>query len=126
MGILSDDKQAEREQLIEMLTKAYWMEIETVMSYTANSINPDNGGAVVPQNLEQAVESCKKAVTAYPQLSSDTKSDLEDLCDKAGSGNAEDAQEAGREVCQKIVADIYPSGVPGKDQALAACESSVK
>jgi bacterioferritin len=24
-----------------MLTKAYWMEIETVMSYIANSINPD-------------------------------------------------------------------------------------
>jgi bacterioferritin len=33
--------QAEREQLIEMLTKAYWMELETVMSYIANSINPD-------------------------------------------------------------------------------------
>jgi bacterioferritin len=40
-GILSDAKQAEREELIEMLTKAYWMEIETVMSYIANSINPD-------------------------------------------------------------------------------------
>ena len=24
-----------------MLTKAYWMEIETVMSYIANSVNPD-------------------------------------------------------------------------------------
>ena len=40
-GILSDAKQAEREELIAMLTKAYWMEIETVMSYIANSINPD-------------------------------------------------------------------------------------
>jgi bacterioferritin len=40
-GILSDEKTAQREQIIEMLTKAYWMEIETVMSYIANSINPD-------------------------------------------------------------------------------------
>src|SRR3954465_482657 len=40
-GILSDDKSAEREHIIELLTKAYWMEIETVMSYIANSINPD-------------------------------------------------------------------------------------
>ena len=40
-GILSDDKSEQREQIIEMLTKAYWMEIETVMSYIANSINPD-------------------------------------------------------------------------------------
>jgi bacterioferritin len=40
-GILSDDNTAKREELIELLKKAYWMEIETVMSYIANSINPD-------------------------------------------------------------------------------------
>src|ERR671937_644961 len=40
-GILSSDRSSEREELIALLTKAYWMEIETVMSYTANSINPD-------------------------------------------------------------------------------------
>ena len=40
-GILADERRGEREQIIEMLTKAYWMEIETVMSYIANSINPD-------------------------------------------------------------------------------------
>jgi len=40
-GVLADENAAKREQLIEMLTKAYWMEIETVMSYIANSINPD-------------------------------------------------------------------------------------
>jgi bacterioferritin len=40
-GILSDANHEKREQLIEMLKKAYWMEIETVMSYIANSINPD-------------------------------------------------------------------------------------
>jgi bacterioferritin len=40
-GILSEDKSAQREELIEMLKKAYWMEIETVMNYVSNSINPD-------------------------------------------------------------------------------------
>jgi len=56
MGILSDDKQAERGQLIEMLTRAYWMEIETVMSYTANSINPDGVRArEVIDSLEQDI-----------------------------------------------------------------------
>ena len=40
-GILSDDQLAKREEIIEMLKKAYWMEIETVMSYISNSINPD-------------------------------------------------------------------------------------
>ena len=40
-GILADDKTDEREQIVEMLKKAYWMEIETVMSYITNSVNPD-------------------------------------------------------------------------------------
>ena len=40
-GILGDDKRQQREQIIQLLTKAYWMEIETVMSYIANSTNPD-------------------------------------------------------------------------------------
>ena len=40
-GILSDERRAEREELIGMLTKAYWMEIETVMSYIAAATNLD-------------------------------------------------------------------------------------
>jgi bacterioferritin len=40
-GILSEENRAKREGIIELLTKAYWMEIETVMSYIANSVNPD-------------------------------------------------------------------------------------
>jgi bacterioferritin len=30
-----------RKKIVAMLTKAYWMEIETVMSYIANSVNLD-------------------------------------------------------------------------------------
>jgi len=40
-GILSEDKAEKREEIIELLAKAYWMEMETVMSYLANSVNPD-------------------------------------------------------------------------------------
>jgi bacterioferritin len=40
-GILADENAAKREEIIELLTRAYWMEIETVMSYVANSVNPD-------------------------------------------------------------------------------------
>src|SRR5215207_2889191 len=40
-GILDDDQREKREEIIAMLEKAYWMEIETVMSYLANSVNPD-------------------------------------------------------------------------------------
>ena len=40
-GILADDNREARERIIAMLCKAYWMEIETVMNYITNSINPD-------------------------------------------------------------------------------------
>ena len=56
-GILSEEMQGERDQLIEMLTKAYWMEIETVMSYIANSINPDGVRA------QEIIESLEEDIT---------------------------------------------------------------
>src|SRR5688500_1242564 len=52
-GILADDNRAQREQIIELLSKAYWMEIETVMSYIANSVNPDG---VRAQEIIEALE----------------------------------------------------------------------
>jgi bacterioferritin len=56
-GILSEEMKGEREQLIELLTKAYWMEIETVMSYLTNSINPDGVRAQeIIESLEEDIE----------------------------------------------------------------------
>jgi bacterioferritin len=56
-GILGEGMREEREQLIEMLIKAYWMEVETVMSYLANSINPDGVRAQeIIESLEQDVQ----------------------------------------------------------------------
>src|SRR5438552_18564616 len=40
-GILADENRVKREEIVGLLEHAYWMEIETVMSYIANSVNPD-------------------------------------------------------------------------------------
>jgi bacterioferritin len=40
-GILAEENAEKREEIIALLEKAYWMEIETVMSYLSSSINPD-------------------------------------------------------------------------------------
>jgi bacterioferritin len=56
-GILSEERKDDREQLIELLTRAYWMEVETVMSYLANSINPDGVRAQeIIESLEEDIE----------------------------------------------------------------------
>ena len=39
MPIIKNAKK--RQQIIDLLTKAYWMEIETVMNYISNSVNLD-------------------------------------------------------------------------------------
>jgi bacterioferritin len=47
----------EREELISMLTKAYWMELETVMSYITNSTNPDGVRAQeIIESLQQDIQ----------------------------------------------------------------------
>jgi bacterioferritin len=55
-GILADENREKREEIIELLTKAYWMELETVMSYIANSVNPDGLRA------QEIVESLQKDI----------------------------------------------------------------
>ena len=56
-GILSEQQQADREELIGLLQKAYWMEIETVMSYIANSVNPDGLRAQeIVESLEEDIQ----------------------------------------------------------------------
>jgi bacterioferritin len=56
-GILSEESKAKREELLGLLTKAYWMEIETVMSYLANSVNPDGVRAQeIIESLEKDIE----------------------------------------------------------------------
>src|SRR2546423_14396146 len=56
-GILGDEKTEQRRQIIEMLTKAYGMEIETVMSYVANSVNPDGIRArEIVESLQQDIQ----------------------------------------------------------------------
>lgn len=56
-GILDDSMTSQREELVGMLSTAYWMEIETVMSYIANSVNPDGVRA------QEIIESLREDIT---------------------------------------------------------------
>jgi bacterioferritin len=52
-GILSEGMSAKREEIVELLKTAYFMELETVMSYVTNSVNPDG---VRAQEVKESVE----------------------------------------------------------------------
>jgi bacterioferritin len=56
-GILGESQSDTRDHVIELLTKAYWMEVETVMSYLAASVNPDGVRArEIVESLEEDVD----------------------------------------------------------------------
>jgi bacterioferritin len=56
-GILSEDLTEKREAIVELLKTAYFMELETVMNYVTNSINPDGVRAQeVKENIEADIQ----------------------------------------------------------------------
>jgi bacterioferritin len=56
-GVMTEANSEVREQILELLQKAYWMEIETVMSYLAGSVNPDGVRAQeIKESLADDVE----------------------------------------------------------------------
>jgi bacterioferritin len=55
--IMADEAREKRDEIIQLLKKAYWMEIETVMSYIANSVNPDGVRAMeIRESLEEDIQ----------------------------------------------------------------------
>ena len=57
MDITAPENTDKREEIIGLLEKAYWMEIETVMSYIANSVNPDGVRAQeVKESLDKDIQ----------------------------------------------------------------------
>ena len=52
-GILSDEMSERRGAVVDLLKTAYFMELETVMNYVTNSINPDG---IRAQEVKESVE----------------------------------------------------------------------
>ena len=52
-GILSEEMKGKREEIVELLKTAYFMELETVMNYVTNSTNPDG---VRAQQVKESLE----------------------------------------------------------------------
>ncbi len=56
-GILSPEMSEKREEIVELLKTAYFMELETVMNYVSESINPDGVRAQeIKESLEEDIE----------------------------------------------------------------------
>jgi len=82
------------------------------------------GGDDQDAATEDAIAQCKQSFQNQPQLSDDTKADLEEICEKAAEGDEEEVRDATREVCTKIIEDTVPEGNPAREQALETCKTA--
>src|SRR5215204_5868435 len=56
-GILSEELAGKRDEIIELLKQAYFAELETVINYVTNSVNPDGVRAQeIKESLEEDVQ----------------------------------------------------------------------
>jgi bacterioferritin len=56
-GILSQEMSAKRDEIIELLKQAYFAELETVVNYVTNSVNPDGVRAQeIKESLEEDIQ----------------------------------------------------------------------
>jgi bacterioferritin len=56
-GILSEEMAEKREEIVELLKKSYFMELETVINYVTNSTNPDGVRAQeIKESLEEDIQ----------------------------------------------------------------------
>jgi bacterioferritin len=56
-GILSPEMAGKRDEIIELLKQAYFAELETVMNYVTNSVNPDGVRAQeIKESLEEDIQ----------------------------------------------------------------------
>jgi bacterioferritin len=72
-GVMAEENTEVREEILELLQKAYWMEIETVMSYLAGAVNPDGVRAqeikeVLADDIEEELGHAKQFANRIKEL----------------------------------------------------------
>jgi hypothetical protein len=99
--------------------------VETTPTDTTDTSSEDaDSGAEDVDSGDQAVEACKRSAEATAgQFSEDLTSDLEEICDRAASGDVQDAREASVEICKRIVEEALPESA-ARDEGLEICEGT--
>ena len=87
----------------------------------------DSGGSggTVDKNdprVKQAIEQCKEQADANSSLSAEAREKIGDVCEEAGSGDADGAVKATKEACKIVVEDTVPKGNPARESALGNCD----
>jgi ABC-type Fe3+-hydroxamate transport system substrate-binding protein len=95
----------------------------TPTSTTPTSTTPTSTSPKLPRGAA-AVASCRHGVQSLPHLKQSIKEKLEEICQKAASGDVNAKRKAAQEACRELVnASPLPAG-EARDRALAACKNA--
>lgn len=90
---------------------------------TPTSSTPTSTSSKLPGGAA-AVASCRHGVQSLPHLKQSTREKLEEICQKADSGDVNAKRKAAEEACRELVnASPLPAG-EARDRALAACKNA--
>jgi hypothetical protein len=90
---------------------------------TPTSSTPTSTSPKLPRGAA-AVASCRHGVQSLPHLKQSIKEKLEEICQKAASGDVNAKRKAAEEACRELVnASPLPAG-EARDRALAACKNA--
>ena len=95
-GILSAQHAEKRAEIVELLTRAYWMEMETVMSYTANAAHLDGIRAeeiaeALAADVDEELSHARKFAARIKQLYGTPPGSLEFTAEQRSLQPPEDA-----------------------------------
>jgi len=82
----------------------------------------NDSNASNPQ-VKQAVAACKQNIEKAPQLSTKAKTDLNEVCEEAATGDEDAVRKASKKVCITIVKESVPAG-SSQETAIKACDQS--
>ena len=95
-GILAPANAAKREEIVGLLTRAYWMEMETVMSYVANSaaldgIRAEEVAEALDKDVDEELGHARKFAERIKELYGTPPGTLEFRAEQASLQPPEDA-----------------------------------
>jgi bacterioferritin len=95
-GILAPANAAKREEILGLLTRAYWMEVETVMSYLANAaaldgIRAEEVAEALDEDVDEELEHARKFAGRIKELYGTPPGSLEFTAEQRSLQPPEDA-----------------------------------
>lgn len=124
-GILSEQNKEKREEIVELLTKAYWMEIETVMNYVANSANLDGVRAekvaeALAEDIDEELDHAKQFAARIKDLYGSVPGSMEFSADQSPMQPPAESTDV-KSVIEGVIA-AEAAGIEHYNRIIEACD----